>query len=257
MSLTNAIRVVPKAAVSGHLPLLFKTPVMQKIAGDSRSPVHHICERIARGPLFTFTPPSFKVDPAAETNFTSWWRLLSLRTPKEGSHPFAEDMYLLHEYYHLANMPYFPDKFGFAEWREKMLINEQEASFYSEAWIYHIHPELRKEFPKAEIWADMFTHEQFQRDVFQEFLSRREICGLPTPDQLRTARFDLSNDLWCAEYWTIAQKVENHMARFHAKCDDGDDEELIREHLEFIDQQRTRLEEVANAYNKKWQLLPG
>lgn len=246
--------VVPKAQVSRYLASLFKTPIMQKIATDPNSPVQHLCERIAQGPLFTFSPPLFSADPAAETNFTAWWRLLALRT-KDDSHPFVEDMYLLHECFHLAYMPYFPDDFDFVEWRDKMLMNEQQASFYSEAWIYHIHPELRQEFPSQKIWADDFTYKQFQGDVFPEFLMLSK-NPTPSPDQARAAGFDMANDLWCKEYWQVAKHVENHMTRFHHACNNGGNEDaIIREHLDFIEKHSELLSRLANSYNKKWRMI--
>lgn len=262
MSLAHAIKVIPRSKVSRHLASLFKTPRMQAIALDTNSPVQHLCDRIARAPLFTFTPSSFGDDPASETNFTAWWRLLALRN-KADSHPMMEDMYLLHECYHLANMPYFHNEFSYAEWKDKMIMNEQEASFYSEAWIYHIHPELRKEFPKTKIWADSFTYEQFQRDMFLEFLELPRMAP-NVEEQGRAAKFEKANDLWCTEYWSIAQQVENHMANFHRIWDKDDwenedsvarEETSIREHLSFIKDNSERLSQLANVYNGKWRQL--
>ncbi len=255
MSVRHSIQVIPKANVSSHLASLFKTEHMQTIARDVKSPVKRLCERIARGPLFTFTPPDFGVDPAAETNFTSWYKLLAVRN-KPNSHPMMEDMYLLHEYYHLANMPYFHEECDFVAWREKMLSNEQQASFYSEAWIYHLHPHLRQELPIADIWADRFTFEQFQYDAYTDFIL--ESNKGTSPHQARAALFDKTNDLWCTEYWPIAHKVESHMANFHQECENQRDEDMIvHDHLDFIDRHYDTLSALAGSYNHKWRQMVG
>lgn len=247
--MNRAINVIPKQHVSAHLASLFKTPSMQRLAVQ-KSSIKRLCDSIARGPLFTFKPLGFDVDPAAETNFTAWWRLLALRD-KPKSHPMMEDMYLLHEYFHLATMPYFSSMPSFDQWKAKMLDNEQEASFYSEAYIYHVHPELRSQFPLTHIWADNFTAEQFEQGLLSRFISESVNINV-NPHQLRATRFDKANSLWCDEYWPIACKVERHMAQFHEASDEA---KIVSDHLCFIRTHSQQLSALANSYNAKWQII--
>ena len=254
MSISGAINVIPKRHVSAHLASLFKTPSMQRLAVQPASSVKRLCDSIARGPLFTFRPLGFDVDPAAETNFTAWWRLLALRD-KPKSHPMMEDMYLLHEYFHLATMPYFDVIPSFDQWKAKMLDNEQEASFYSEAYIYQLHPELRSEFPLTEIWADNFTAAQFEQGLLARFIAESDNRNV-NPHQLRAIRFVKANSLWCTEYWPIACKVERHMAQFHEACAlQGDETEIVFDHLGFIRTHSQQLSDLANSYNEKWHII--
>lgn len=90
-----------------------------------------------------------------KAHFSTWWNVIMRRTYEN---PFVHDLYLLHEMYHAARMPYVPG-IGKAAFDEKMQRNELEASVLSEIQVYFEMPGLRAESFKHDIYADRFLND--------------------------------------------------------------------------------------------------
>ena len=87
------------------------------------------------------------------SHFTSWMGAVQRRPYY--TNDYIHDLHWTHELAHFATMPYDPS-LSFAQWHEKMSLNEYEAALDSEAFIYMAMPDLRRKTFEFEIWVDRF-----------------------------------------------------------------------------------------------------
>ena len=130
-------------AATQKLNELFVTDAFRNDQGELVLPFD--CDR----PFFTYEPTDFALE---RYHFTSWMGAIQLR---EYDNPYIQDLYYLHEFWHLMTMPYEPE-ITFAQWHTKMCENEAEAAFYTEVQTHLNRPDLRKDAFDFEIWADRF-----------------------------------------------------------------------------------------------------
>lgn len=148
------------------------------------------------------------------SQFYSWFNILMKRTYQN---PYIQDLYYLHELYHIATMPY-SGAYSFEKWGEKMLDNEMNASLSSEVLVYHYLPIRQKTF-NFEIWYD--TLEPYQLlDVPLLIEKRKNAMKSPTRDVEKILnKYYNSNffwlDLWKSEY----QNVETALDSFYKTKD--------------------------------------
>lgn len=107
---------------------------------------------------FTYLPRMFaemSCDRLERAHFSTWWGVIMLRDDYQN--PYIHDLYLIHEMFHAARMPYIPG-IGKGAFSEKMQRNELEASVFSEIQIYFEMPELREASFQHPIYADRFLN---------------------------------------------------------------------------------------------------
>ena len=164
-------------------------------------------------------------DYLERSHFSTWWGVITLRDDYEN--PIIHDLYLLHEMYHAAHMPYVPG-IGKVAFDEKMQRNELEASVFSEIQVYFEMPELRPlSFPYP-IYADRFlTDPNMQalwaanRDVAVETIRsvRRDVM-LSKPEHLMDKterwirRFAEQNAVYSITWADRYPEVEGRMSAF-------------------------------------------
>jgi|GEM_PF-1885129 len=242
------IKVIAAEEVVAYVNSLFKHDLIKSLASTPDNPIYDLIQELAKFPLFVFTPPK---DPAARLNFTSYFRLLSLRRGMYAD-PIMGDLYLLHEMQHIATMPYNRD-LDYKSWREKMIFNEKETTFFGEILIHFKYPEIRKAFEIKEIWVDRFLQEKERLDpsmsnadlwkndpkrleelLFARYLSIGSQPYSALDDQeRRTWVFDRANHVFSQSYWNVAPQIEGKMQDFYALAK-TDPDNAISNHLEWL-----------------------
>ena len=143
------------------------------------------------------------------------------------TNPSIADLYLIHEFYHAATMPYVSG-IGKAAFNEKMARNELEASVFSEIQIYFEMPGLRKISFAYPIYADRFiknpdlqTLWQHNKQIAIETLrvARRDVMVSKPEYELDIAeqwirRFAEQNDAYSITWSDRYSEIEKHMYDF-------------------------------------------
>ncbi len=164
-------------------------------------------------------------DHLERAHFSTWWNVIMLRDDYDN--PYIHDLYLIHEIYHAAHMPYVPN-IGKTAFNDKMQRNELEASTMSEIAIYFDMPGLRElSFPHP-IYADRFLNDPNMRalwgankDVAVETIRsiRRDVM-VSKPEHLMDIteqwirRFDEQNTAYSITWTDRYREVEQHMSDF-------------------------------------------
>lgn len=133
---------------------VWKTDLFKKLANDPESLVGSIREKYCDHVRYYYHMQNKDLERSA---FTSWYSILSL---KNYENDYIHDLYVLHELTHQATMPYV-EGLTFAEWQDKMIKNEVEASLISEVFFYLENPDVRSKTFKFEIWADQFLTKEY------------------------------------------------------------------------------------------------
>ncbi len=200
-------------------------------------PLRDLFQKFVGTPRITFEATDKEVE---RSNFASWYNALSLR---EYENPAVNDLYYLHEITHISSMPYSPNV-DFQTWKQKMFLNESEASVMSEAFIYYLCPGLRPLSFKNEIWVDRFLKEETRNgdlDFFSQKLTRERDRAQARPNredpqEARIADYQLQNEAW-AEIWRANYEViEKHMSRFTDEAK-ADKRAAGRKHLAWMNEQ--------------------
>lgn len=142
--------IVEKADIHTFVAGLWKTDLFRAQHADTNSFVWRAVERFAWLPRFFAETTN---DHVERSHFSTWWGVIMLRD--DYTNPIIHDLYLLHEFYHAAHMPYLPGV-GKIAFDEKMQRNELEASVMSEIQVYFELPGLREQSFDHAIYADRF-----------------------------------------------------------------------------------------------------
>jgi len=183
-------------------------------------------------------------DHLERAHFSTWWGVIMLRD--DYTNPVIHDLYLLHEFYHSAHMPYVPN-IGKAAFDDKMQRNELEASSMSEITIYFEMPELRANSFPHPIYADRFLDDvdmkalwATNKDVAVETIRsiRRDVM-VSKPEHLMDIteqwirRFAEQNAIYSITWSDRYVEVENHMSNFQMATAVSR-EEALAHHLNWI-----------------------
>lgn len=228
-SYTPHFVVIPPEQVESFLHSILRNPLIIEDAKREGSLYHEIIKNAAKYPLFIHVPSGDEIE---RLNFTSWIRVLTLRTAEYESETFA-DLYLLHELRHMTTMPFgiYPSA---RDWDFKMLLNEKESSLVSEALVYFAIPGLRPHMPLKEMWVDRFLNnvelldpsmtnqefytkdpERFFRTLLFRFhdINRHPVETLD-PMERRSALYTESVKKWNELWHDQALDVDRHMVLF-------------------------------------------
>jgi len=196
---------------------------------------------------FTWLPRLFYTpshDYLERAHFSTWWGAIALRD--DYTNPFIHDLYLLHEFYHAAHMPYIPN-IGKAAFDEKMQRNELEASVLSEIQVYFEMPELRAQSFQHPIYADRFLHDptmqalwKVNRPVAVETIRamRRDVM-VSKPEHLLDfteqwiRRFAEQNAVYSLTWSERYPEIERHMLEFQIAAA-SDRQAAIDAHSEWL-----------------------
>ncbi len=152
-------------------------------------------------------------------HFTTWFGFFALR---DYANPYVNDLYWLHEFTHFVNFDYgggVTDTFH--KWYRRMLENEFNSSFQSEALIYFQMPGLRKETFPFEIWVDRhlgFGADGTLGDHFSiQVLRDLRLKAMRDPDpfdfcEQQMAAYVRQNMAWAQTWAKNWRVVEKHMA---------------------------------------------
>lgn len=199
---------------------LWKTDTFRRAHRDENSFIHRAVER------FTWLPRIFAEtsnDYLERAHFSTWWGVIMLRD--DYTNPFIHDLYLLHEFYHAAHMPYVPN-IGKTAFNDKMQRNELEASVMSEIGVYFEVPELRAQTFGYPIYADRFLNDEnmkslwaANKDVAVETIRsiRRDVMVSKPEHQMDITeqwirRFDEQNTAYSITWSDRYLEVEERMA---------------------------------------------
>lgn len=177
---------------------------------------------------FAYLPRMFcemSNDRLERAHFATWWNVIVLRDDYEN--PYIHDLYLIHEMFHAARMPYIPD-IGKAAFIEKMQRNELEASVFSEIQIYFEMPGLREASFPHPIYADRFLNDpdikclwKINRTVAIETIRsmRRDVMTSKAEHRMDDAEkwvriFNDQNAVYAATWAHRYVRVENMMSEF-------------------------------------------
>lgn len=125
---------------------IFRTDLIKICALTPGCSVYSLLQKSEKTPLFLLR--NKKEDKFNRLNFTSWVGVYNPRQ-NEYENPYQADLYVLHELYHMVTMKYGNYK-NLESWKDKIITNEKEASFYSEGLIYFELPKLRNLVPFKE-----------------------------------------------------------------------------------------------------------
>ncbi len=170
------LKVYIGSEIYQHVASLWQTEMFADYAGEEGF-LRDLVAEFAQVPRF-FADMS---DEHLETaHFSTWWNVIMNRSY---DNPYVADLYLLHEMYHAARMPYVPG-IGKAAFDEKMQRNELEASVFSEIMVYFQMPELRAATFPFPIYADRFLNDPTMRAMLRTNI---HVCT----ETIRTIRRDV------------------------------------------------------------------
>lgn len=162
---------------------------------NSKGYIGELCELFASRPRIVIEMSDSSLE---HPHFYSWLNILSKRTYKN---PYIQDLYYLHEIYHMSTMIYDPT-LNYEQWSSKMIENELMASLNSEVLVYKHLPIREKSF-SFPIWFDSLADEDFKDTLA---LAQKRVYAMNNPknkveDQLSSYRE--GNELW-VEIWRDA-----------------------------------------------------
>lgn len=231
----NLTAFVNRNDILAHVDSLWKT---KEFASEGF--VQEIIMEFARVPRFF----ADMTNPHLETShFSTWWNVIMNR---QYDNPYVADLYLLHEMYHAARMPYVPG-IGKAAFDEKMQRNELEASVFSEIEVYFAIRGLREKTFPFPIYADRFLDDPAMKALWRV---NRTVCV----ETIRTIRRDVmvskadtemdSTELWIRRFaeqnaaysiiWADRyNEIESAMSGFHIDAE-RDKEEAAKDFSEWL-----------------------
>ena len=148
------------------------------------------------------------------SHFTAWFNAIALRDWYDND--YIHDLYLFHEYVHLATMEY-ASRVPWADWYTKILKNELEASLASEAFVYLHVPGLREKTFNHKIWADRFGELEGTDTLEKEKeirAARIQVLTCPSPFDFleqQIASYAGQNQEWTRIWAKQWRTVERHM----------------------------------------------
>jgi hypothetical protein len=183
-------------------------------------------------------------DHLERAHFSSWWGVTMLR--EDYTNPVIHDLYLLHEFYHAAHMPYIPN-IGKAAFDDKMQRNELEASVLSEIAVYFEMPGLREVSFDHDIYADRFLNDpvmnvlwKTNKDVAVETIrSMRRDVMVSKPEHLMDLteswirRFAEQNAIYSITWSDRYLEVERRMADLQTQAA-ADRNDALKYHVDWI-----------------------
>ena len=158
------------------------------------------------------------------SHFSTWWNVITLR---EYDNPAIHDLYILHEIFHAAHMPYVVG-IGMEAFHEKMQRNELEASVHSEIEVYLAEPMFRSDTFPHPIYADRFIASpswvrfyemnkpvalETIRTIRRDVMVSKPIAAMDDMEMWIRRFADQNhqfNDVWAARY----QEIETRMSVF-------------------------------------------
>lgn len=236
--------------VADHVQTLFRHPAIRESATTADTLLHSTITGLSHAPLFLHPlPPLSRTE---RNNFTSWMRVLPVRTSSdEPMHPAQADLRLFHEMVHMASMTYA--FFDHATWTGKVLTNEAHAILTGDVVIFFDIPGLRAMLPPDELWVDRLLTDRLQLDSTQANaslyradpnrfynLAMGHLLSVKSrpwsrldPQERPYAEFFRLNEGWCRLYRGYAPLVERRMVEFMTEAHVSE-EVAIERHLAWL-----------------------
>ena len=214
--------VVERDDIHDFIRNLWKTDLFRVSHDDTTGVVNSIVDE------FSYLPRMFARstnDHLERAHFATWWNVIMLRD--DYTNPYIHDLYLIHEMFHAARMPYISE-IGKAAFAEKMQRNELEASVFSEIQIYFEMEGLREASFNHPIYADRFLNDSDIRQLWkinktvaiETIRSMRRDVMTSKPEHLmdlteRWVRiFNDQNAVYASTWAYRYQEVERQMSEF-------------------------------------------
>lgn len=214
--------VVERDDIHDFVHKLWKTDLFRESHDDATGVVNSIVDE------FSYLPRMFARstnDRLERAHFATWWNVIMLRD--DYTNPYIHDLYLVHEMFHAARMPYIPE-IGKAAFAEKMQRNELEASVFSEIQIYFEMEGLREASFNHPIYADRFLNDPDIKQLWkinqtvaiETIRSMRRDVMTSKPEHLmdlteRWVRiFNDQNAVYASTWAYRYQEVERQMSEF-------------------------------------------
>lgn len=202
----NLKALTHKEERENFLDNLWKTPEFKEYRKRMGSWLQNIEQDFIKHPRFIAEYTNAELEHA---HFYSWFNILILR---EYKNPIIQDLYYLHELYHMTQMPYKVS--GFDEWYKKMVDNETLAAMFSEVLIYNEINIRNQSFPFP-IWYDQLSPEDFKdlgklQDKRMEAMTnpKNEVEGI-------LHQYHVNNQTWGEVWRDNFSKIEAHMWFFY------------------------------------------
>lgn len=147
----NLLPIVTAESIDNFVFGLWQTEPFRLSHKTEGGYINNIVKRFSKEPRFF----AEMTEPAVEwSHFTAWMNII-YRREDFYRNPTVNDLYYLHEIYHIISMNYTPN-LSFEDWSMKMWDNERNASIQSEVEVYFALPEIRETSFPFEIWVDRF-----------------------------------------------------------------------------------------------------
>lgn len=192
-----------KSQINNSIYNLWSTELFKKLHNEENSVIKLLVENLKDRPFTLFDYTS----DIERHHMTLWFYHLGRR---EYENKYIQDLYYFHELYHLASFPNYISN-DFEDFKNKMWINELEASLMSEVFIYYFIPELRNKTFNHRIWFDdlieMFHYEKI--DCNQDIFTFKNLPKIF--DKIKDRRIKLRNNL------DTELETENWIKSFNSK----------------------------------------
>ncbi len=160
-------------------------------------------------PRLIAEPTEIKIE---HSHFYSYLNILIL---KNYDNKTIQDLYYLHEIFHIASMPYQKD-LSFQDWSFKMINNELEASLESEVIVYQ-HLKIREKSFDFPIWYDTLEKNISKSDLL--FLRAKALIDPKNNIEKNISKYLDQNKNWCNLWKDSFEKIENLMVDFQQSQD--------------------------------------
>ncbi|MGB9151593.1 MAG: hypothetical protein WCD70_00720 [Alphaproteobacteria bacterium] len=238
----NSQLLVTKADIHDYVGTLWQTDAFRN-SHKKNGVVFDVVDKFAILPRLFCESTNDKLERA---HFSTWWGAMMKRD--DYTNPSIADLYLIHEFYHAATMPYVSG-IGKAAFNEKMARNELEASVFSEIQIYFEMPGLRESSFAYPIYADRFiknpdlqTLWQHNKQIAIETLrvARRDVMVSKPEYELDIAeqwirRFAEQNDAYSITWSDRYSEIEKHMYDFQLASMTGSRQDALSRHRDWIE----------------------
>jgi hypothetical protein len=239
----NLIILTSPKDVHRHVHSLWRSEPIRR-SHEVKGFIHEIVEQFAGLPRLFCDCTDDRLERA---HFCSWWGVMMNRSY---DNPAIGDLYLLHEMFHAAYMPYFPG-IGFDAFHRKMEDNELKASVCSEIRVYFELPDLRERAFAHPIYADRFLGDSAIQTLWRknkpvaiETLqeARRDVMFSKGEHEMDMAerwirRFALQNRQWSTCWYDRYLEIENRMFAFQIEALNGDRSGAIKQQAAWIERE--------------------
>ena len=227
-----------KADIHDHVRSLWKTEHVKR-SYDTGGLVYRIVDKFARLPRFFYEMSDEYLERA---HFSIWWSGTAYRRYDK---PSCNDLYLLHEFAHGADMIHAAGQHEDA-FKRKMQDNELQASVTTEVMAYFDMPELRAMTFAGEIYADRFLkdktlHQRWKDDperlTSELYYRRRHAMFWPDkndPIEMWLHHFTAQNEKWFAVWRRDFEPVEIAMEKLTRLTAEGKREEALLRHVDWL-----------------------